>query len=279
VAAPAAQAGHVAADAARQTTGNKYFQLVGRVGLAAYGLVHFTIAYLAAQVALDARGAKPDKGGALQTLAAQPGGRVLLWTITVGLATLVLWQLGEAAVGLRWVRPRNKRTRKRIESVAEAAVFGVLALSAGKLAAGGAGSTGQTQEAFTARVLALPLGQLLVAAAGVALIAVAVLLVHRGVRKTFTADLDLSTANPTARKATVRLGQAGYPALGAAYAIIGMLIVTMAATYRPDKKVGFDAALTALAAQAYGTALLLLVAAGLACFGVYCLFDARYRRG
>jgi hypothetical protein len=253
--------------------------LCGRVGLAAYGLVHVTIAYLAVQVALDARGAKPDKGGALQTLAAQPGGRVLLWTIAVGLATLVLWQLGEAAVGLRWVRPRNKRTRKRIESIAEAVVFGVLALSAGKLAAGGAGSSGQTQETFTARVLALPLGQLLVGAAGVALIVVAVLLVHRGVRKTFTADLDLSTANPTTRRAAIRLGMAGYPALGVAYGIIGTLIVTMAAAYRPDKKVGFDAALTTLAAQAYGTALLLLVAAGLACFGLYCLFDARYRRG
>ncbi|MCW6010901.1 DUF1206 domain-containing protein [Micromonospora sp. CPCC 205371] len=54
---------------------------------------------------------------------------------------------------------------------------------------------------------------------------------------------------------------------------------TMAATYRPDKKVGLDAALTTLAAQAYGTALLILVATGLACFGVYCPFDARYRRG
>jgi hypothetical protein len=43
--------------------------------------------------------------------------------------------------------------------------------------------------------------------------------------------------------------------------------------------VGLDAALTTLAAQTYGTALLLLVAAGLACFGVYCLFDASYRRG
>jgi hypothetical protein len=75
------------------------------------------------------------------------------------------------------------------------------------------------------------------------------------------------------------LGRAGYPALGIAYGIIGMLIVSMAATYRPDKKVGFDAALTTLAARPYGTALLLLVAAGLACFGLYCLFDARYRRG
>jgi hypothetical protein len=62
VAAPAAQAGHVAADAARQTTQNKYFQLVGRVGLAAYGLVQFTIAYLAAQVALEARQRQAGQG-------------------------------------------------------------------------------------------------------------------------------------------------------------------------------------------------------------------------
>ena len=38
--------GHDAGDAARATTQNTYFQLLGRVGLAAYGLVHFTIAVL-----------------------------------------------------------------------------------------------------------------------------------------------------------------------------------------------------------------------------------------
>jgi hypothetical protein len=275
----AAQAGHAAGDAARDTTDNRYFQLLGRVGLAAYGLVHFTIAYLAARVALGAGGATADKGGALATLVAQPGGRALLWAVTVGLAMLVLWRLGEAAVGLRWVQPRNKRTRKRVESAATAVVFGLLAVSAGKLAAGAGASSDNQQEAFTARVLALPLGQLLVGAVGVALIAVAGYEIYRGVRKKFVEDLDLSTASPTARTVAVRLGQVGYPAIGVAYGIIGALIISMAVTYRPDKKVGLDAALTTLAAQTYGTALLLIVAAGLACFGLYCLFDARYRRG
>jgi hypothetical protein len=275
----AGQVGQAAGDAARDTTEYRYFQLLGRVGLAAYGLVHFTIAYLAARVAFGAGGAKADKGGALATLAAQPGGRVLLWAVTVGLAMLVLWQLGEAAVGLRWVRPQGKRTRKRIVCAVEAVVFGVLALSAGKLGAGGGAGTAEKQEAFTGRVLALPSGQVLVAAVGVALIAVAGLVACTGVRKTFVEDLDLSTAGPTARTAAIRLGQAGYPALGVAYAIIGLLVVSMAVTHSPDKAVGLDAALTTLAAQTYGTALLLLVAAGLASFGVYCLFDARYGCG
>jgi hypothetical protein len=270
---------HDAGDAARATTQNKYFQLLGRVGLAAYGLVHFTIAVLATRVALGAGGEKTDKGGALQTLADQPGGRALLWAVTVGLAMLVLWRLGEAAVGLRWVRPQNKRTRKRIESAATAVVFGVLAVSAGRLAAGGGAGSDKPQEAFTARVLALPIGQVLVGTAGVAVIAVGGVYAYRGVRKKFLDDLDLSTASPAARRIATRLGQAGYPAVGVSYGIIGLLIVIMAVTYRPDKAVGLDAALTALAAQPYGTALLLVAAAGLACFGVYCLFDARYRRG
>jgi hypothetical protein len=275
----AGHVGHVAEDAARDTTDNRFFQLLGRVGLAAYGLVHFTIAYLAARVALGNDGATADKGGALATLAAQPGGRALLWAVTVGLAMLVLWRLGEATVGLRWVQPRIKRIRKRVESAVTAVVFGLLAVSAGKLAAGGGAGSDNQQEALTARVLALPLGQVLVGAVGLALIAVAVYEIYRGLRKKFVEDLDLSTASPTARNVTIRLGQAGYPAIGVSYGIIGALIITMAIAYRPDKAVGLDAALTTLAARPYGTALLLLVAAGLACFGVYCLFDARYRRG
>jgi putative copper export protein len=192
----ASKMGHDAGDAARATTQNKYFQVVGRVGLAAYGVVHFTIAVLAARVALGAGGEKTDKGGALQALAAQPGGRALLRAVTVGLAMLVLWRLGEAAVGLRWVQPQNKRTRKRIESAATAVVFGVLAVSAGRLAAGGGAGSDQPQEAFTARVLALPFGQVLVGAAGAFVIVVGAVLIYRGVRKKFLADLDLSTATP-----------------------------------------------------------------------------------
>jgi hypothetical protein len=36
---------------------------------------------------------------------------------------LVVWRLGEATVGLRWVRPRPKRIRNRIENAATAIVF------------------------------------------------------------------------------------------------------------------------------------------------------------
>ena len=67
---------------------------------------------------------------------------------------------------------------------------------------------------------------------------------------------------------------------GNSYGTVGLLLIVYAAvTYDPEKATGMDSAVKTLAGQAYGTVLLLTVAAGLACFGAYCLFDARYRRG
>jgi hypothetical protein len=254
-------------------------KLLGRVGIVSYGVVHLLVGYLALKVALDGgSGTKTDKGGALQTLAAQTGGKFLLWVITVGLVALVVWRLADAAWGHQRIRDKRKRTRKRVVNVGEALIYGALAFSAAKLASGGGTGSGNKQQTLTAKVLDLPGGQLLVGAVGVAVIAIAAFVVHRGVTKRFTEDLDLSKANPSARKTAIRLGQVGYPALGVAYGTVGVLIVIAAMNYDPNKPVGLDAALKTLVGQPYGTVLLSLVAVGLACFGVYCLFDARYRR-
>ena len=129
------------------------------------------------------------------------------------------------------------------------------------------------------KVFDWPAGELLVAAVGLGILAIAVYLVHRGMAKRFVDDLDLAGAEAHARDAAIRLGQVGWTALGVAYGIIGLLITYSALSYDPEKATGMDTALKTLAGQPYGTVLLLIVAAGLACFGAYCLFDARYRHG
>jgi hypothetical protein len=62
------------------------------------------------------------------------------------------------------------------------------------------------------------------------------------------------------------------------YGIAGALVVVAAVRSDPSKATGLDTALKTLAAQRYGAALLLTVAAGLAAFGVFAMLDARYRR-
>jgi hypothetical protein len=264
--------------AAVQAAGSGPIKTLGRVGLVAYGLVHLLVAYLAVRVATGG-GAKADKTGALQTLAEQPGGRFVLWVLTAGLVALTLWQLAEAGWGHQHRRPQRRRTLQRLVSLGEAAVAGALAFSSFKVASGKAGRSKGEKAAFVDKVFDWPAGELLVAVVGLGIVAISAYLVHRGVTRRFVEDLDLAGAEPHARDLAVRFGQVGWTALGVAYGIIGLLVTWSAATYDPGKATGMDTALQTLAGQPYGTILLLLVAAGLACFGAYCLFDARYRRG
>jgi hypothetical protein len=118
----------------------------------------------------------------------------------------------------------------------------------------------------------------LVAVAGLAVIAVAAFLAYRGLAKKFTDDLDLSPASATQRKAALRLGQVGYLALGVAYGLAGVLIVVAAVQFDPNKATGLDAALKTLGAQPFGRFLLIVIGLGLAAFGLYRFLDARYRR-
>jgi hypothetical protein len=263
--------------AAKEVAGSGPIKTLGRVGLVAYGVVHLLVAYLAVRLATGS-GAKADKTGALQTIAEQPAGRLLLWVLTAGLVALTVWQLAEASWGHQYRRPQRRRTLQRLVSLGEAAVAGVLAFSSFKVASGKAGKSKGEKTAFVDKVFDWPAGELLVAVVGLGIVAVAAYLVYRGMARRFVDDLDLAGAEPHARDAATRLGQVGWTALGVAYGIIGLLITYSAVTYDPAKATGMDTALKALAGQPYGTLLLLIVAAGLACFGIYCLFDARYRR-
>jgi hypothetical protein len=57
-----------------------------------------------------------------------------------------------------------------------------------------------------------------------------------------------------------------------------MLVVVAAVRFDPSRANGLDPALKALAGQPFGTVLLVLVALGLAAYGVFCFFDAKYHR-
>jgi hypothetical protein len=248
--------------------------LLGRVGLVSYGIVHLLIAWLAAQVALGGGGEEAGKGGALQRIAEESWGTALLWVIAVGLFALALWQLGEAI----WGRKSHGGAFRLVAHVVEALVWGFLGYSAARVASGSKSQSNAEQAGLTQKVLDAPAGQILVVLLGLAVVGAAGYLVHKGWKERFTRDLDFSGASPATRRTTVRLGKVGYVAQGVAYGIVGALIVTAAVQHDPDKATGLDTALATLADQPYGTALLLVVALGLACFGVYCFLDARFRK-
>jgi hypothetical protein len=267
----AGQAGQQAAKAAD----SKPVEMLGRIGLAAYGLVNLLIAWLAAQVALGTGGGQgASKDGALAEFAGKSWGAVLLWIIAIGLFALAIWQLGESI----WGRKSAGSPVKKVAHVAEAVVFGAFGFSAAKVATSGKSQSNDQQAGLTSKILDAPAGQVLVAVGGLVVVGAAVYLLIKGFKKKFLKDLDLTPASPAVRTLTERLGQVGYMAQGVGYGIMGVLIVVAAIQHEPDKATGLDTALATLSDQPYGTVLLLVVALGFACFGAFCFLDARFRK-
>jgi uncharacterized protein DUF1206 len=263
---------------AQHAKNSRLTQGLGRAGMVCYGLVHVLVAYLAVRVAFGDSGQQADQNGALQEVGSTSFGAVVLWVLTVGLIAYGAWQLMLAATGYRWVHKKGKRTRRRVASVVRAVIGVAVGLYAGRLATGSGGSGGsgdQRQQEFTAKLLSLPAGQVLVAVVAAVVLGVAVAEVRKGIRKSFLDDLDLADLPRGTQQWVRRLGVAGYLAKGVVLGIIGVLLALAAFQSNAREAGGLDRALKTLAAQPFGTMALVVVAIGLAAFGVYCFAAAR----
>jgi len=261
-----------------EATDSPWLQLVARAGLVGFGVVHLLLAWLALRIAWGGGGGEEaDETGALQTVAAQPFGELLLWALAVGLFALALWQAMLAIWGYRR-HQGGKRTRRRLVSAGRAVAYLVLGGAAVRFALGAATSAAAKQEQATAGALGLPGGRFLVGAAGLAVLGAGIAFVWRGFSEGFRENLDMAAMSDSVRAWSLRLGRAGYVAKGVVFAIVGLLVVTAAVTYDPDKSRGLDAALKTLAGQPFGQWLLSALALGIAGYGLYCLFWARHPR-
>ena len=82
-----------------QAPGRHGFELLARGGFVARGAVYGIIGILALKLAFGIGGKATDQKGALETLAQQPFGKVLLILVAVGLAGYALWRFVRAALG------------------------------------------------------------------------------------------------------------------------------------------------------------------------------------
>ena len=245
-----------------------------RVGLVAYGLVHLLVGWLALQIAFGEQRSNASSTGAMHTLATQPLGGVLLWVAALGLLALVVWRGLEARRS--WITEDGwRRVRSIGADVGRAAVYVVLAGTAIKTAAGSSGGGAETDD-ITAQVLRMPGGTLLVGAVGLGVVGYAGWYVWQGLSGRFLRQVEGQPQRSQASPAYRALGTAGYVAKGVAIGVIGGLLVYAAATHEPKKSGGLDQALQEIAQQPFGQVLLVAVAAGIACYGLFCFAQARH---
>lgn len=258
----------------RQADDSETFDWAVRIGLMSYGVVHILLAWLIGSLALGERKGSASQKGALAQVKEQPWGTALLWVMAFGFVALTVWQLRDAVTGHR-DSEGAKRALKRSTSIVKAGVYAFFAYGAWKVGTqGGAGEDGT--EPFVAKVLGLPAGQLLVAAIGLAVAFWAAVLVRNGITKKFREHLSAEARTSDLSKAYLRIGTLGYVGKGGALLAVAGLILWAAKTSDPDKSGGLDDAMGKILDQPFGSYLLLLIAVGLACYGLFCFARARH---
>jgi hypothetical protein len=251
------------------------FEWLSRAGFVARGLIYGIVGILAIKLALGAGGKTTNQQGALETIARQPFGKVLLILVAIGLAGYALWRLLRALLGHG---PEDSdSTFERVAAFASGIVYAGLCAIAVEILLGSGGSSGNANKT-TAGVFGWPAGTWLVGIAGAVLVGVGLYQGYRGLSKDFLKDSKTEQMSPQVRRWIEWIGTFGHLARMVVFCLVGAFLINAAIDYNPNKAVGLDGALAKIADASYGPFLLGIVAAGLIAFGVYSLTDARYRR-
>jgi hypothetical protein len=248
-----------------------------RVGMVAYGIVHLLIGWLALQLALGEQSTQANSTGAMQQLAKQPLGQVLIWLVAIGMFLLVAWRLLDMVVGHR-EKDGFDLWRKRAVDALKAVLYAAIGVSALSVALGSSGSSKgrSTPEKLSAELMNMPAGPYLVGGVGCAIIAYGAHSVWKGFSDKHAKHLAAEGKTGDAGRAYLMVGKIGYIAKGVAIGVIGGLFVYAAVSHNAEKSGGLDSALQKILQQPMGPFLLGAIAVGIICYGLFCFARARH---
>jgi succinate dehydrogenase/fumarate reductase cytochrome b subunit len=261
---------YVAQRAAAQT--EPWIEKLARVGYAAKGVIYTLIGVLALIAAAGPGGKTTNQAGAINTIAQQPFGMVVLLAIGVGLLGFALWRLIQAF----W-NPEHKKPLKRIGYVVSGLAYGGFGMAAISAAMTGERATSNSQQ-NAATVLSLPGGQLLMFVGAAIFVAVGVAQIANGLALNFTKILETERMSPEELRATMWFGRLGMVARGILFGLIGWFAFQAGMDRQPGEVGGVERGLQTIAQAPGGPLLLGLTALGLVCYGLFMFVEAKYRK-
>lgn len=248
-----------------------------RFGYVVRGVIYLVPGVFALRLAMAKHGEAMTPTGAIQMIARQPSGQLLLLAVAVGLAGYILWCMVRA-VGDPFGRGRSaKGLMKRAGNAASGIAYAALLLATVRLLRGSEAAPDQGD--WTGRLLHAPAGAWLVGGIGVWwIIAPGALQIVSGWRATFLEEFDNARLGRSERRWARRIGRVGFMARGFVFAIVGVLFVTAAIRRNARDTGGIDDAMLALWRHRDGPKLLAITACGLILFGVFSILCARWER-
>jgi Domain of Unknown Function (DUF1206) len=274
-----------AAEAIAAGTTGRWLRGVSQFGLVSRAVVYLLVGYLTLRLALaHGRIAKPASATeAVQEAARYSLGQATLLVLAAGFAGYALTQLVEAIFRPRYAGSTINRWRQRVVSTWGCLLYSAFCVSTISLLlairrpAGTAGSEQRQDTAVTVAVLSTGPGRLLLLLTGISLVVAGAEVGHRSVRLTFQERFTTQLRPRLLGIAARALGAFGCIARATVFILVGVFIVKAAVLDDPRQTKGLDATFRAVDRSAYGPITLAALALGLFSYGLYCLFEARYR--
>lgn len=256
---------------------SEWVERMGRIGLVTKGVSFGIVGVLAILLALDVGGAATDREGALRLLSKEPWGFVLILAIGLGFGAYAAWRLAQAIFDRDDEGTGFKGWAKRAGCLVKGVFYGGLSVLAFSFLTGPRGESSQEPEQ-TARIFELPLGRWVVFAAGAGLLGYGLWNGFRSITGRFEKHMKKGQMErEDVRPAVKAVGFAGHLARMLLFGMVGFFLLRAAWQHDAGEAIGFDGALVKLANQENGSLWLAGVAAGLFAYGLFAVFQARYR--
>jgi Domain of Unknown Function (DUF1206) len=260
---------------------------VARLGWVAKGIVYAMVGVLAVPIVIQgleddrARngGGEASQLGAVTEIAGSPLGVFALWVVAIGLMLYVFWRLVTVVLP---AESSAKTWLTRAGYVVSAVTYSFLAWSAVSFATNGGRSGAETEDAkverFTRELMEASLGRWLVGAIGVAIVAVGLYFVYKGLRAKFRDELEPTGVGPVSHESIVTLGRIGWVGRGLVMGLIGWFLIAAAVQFRAAEARGFDGSLRKVADSTLGPLVVGFAAVALILYGAFCVISAPRQR-
>jgi len=244
-----------------------------RLGLIAKGVVYIIIGGLAIFASQS-----PSSRDAIQFIAEQPFGRILLILTSLGLLFYSIWRWYRAVETPQAVEQEDpKENVKRVGYAISGTLYGTLAVYAFFLiSTTTAGAGGSTKQDILQSLLSESWGQWLVGIGGAIVIGVGFYHLYKVIKEKYWQDIKTHELSPRERRILDISAKTGLLARAVVFGVIGYFLIRAAIRSGGTSNLNTGQVFEFLQSSGFPLAAVLL-AIGLALYGVYMFIKARYR--
>lgn len=245
---------------------------IARFGLSAMGFVYVLIGVLTAMTALNWGGREVGTKGAIAFLAGQSLGKFLLAIMAIGLFSYAFWRMYQTFYDSRNLGKGYKALFTRGGYFTGGLFYAALGFVAVKLLFGG-GYDEQNELIISA--LSSKFGSAFAVLFGLVLAGKSIFEVFFVISNQFKKNVHSSEMPPKAKTLLLKFGIIGHSARAVTFGIMSFLTIRAGVTFRNEKMSTLTDAFQFLN-NTFGDIVLVIVALGLLCFGLFMFVKAKY---